>query len=199
MIKRLWVELGLVMAMVMLAGCAGKPERIVLLPQEGRATALVVTGPSGRPVTLSEPYAEAVVGKRETLAGKTDADSVGKRYGPVLSATPMEPRRFTLYFVTGGNEFTAESAALVPKVVAEIAAIPAVEVIVIGHTDRVGALEFNDSLSLRRAQVVRDRLIDAGVSGDKIVAAGRGERDPVVQTADEVSEPRNRRVEVKVR
>lgn len=184
---------------LMLVGCAGKPERIVLLPQEGRSSSLVVTGPAGSQVTLSEPYAEAVVTRRETTAGKVDADTVNKRYGAVLSATPIMPRSFVLYFVTGGNEFTAESEAQLPAVVTEVAAVPAVEVIVIGHTDRVGTVEANDALSLRRAQVVRDRLIAAGVTSDKIIAVGRGEREPVMQTADEVAEPRNRRVEVKVR
>jgi len=73
------------------------------------------------------------------------------------------------------------------------------EVVVTGHTDRVGNDTENDRLSLERAGVMRARLVAAGVPAERITMAGRGEREPLVPTADEVSEPRNRRVEVKLR
>ncbi|HPR43628.1 MAG TPA: OmpA family protein, partial [Ottowia sp.] len=53
--------------------------------------------------------------------------------------------------------------------------------------------------SLKRAQAVRQLVIDRGFDADRVVAAGRGEREPVVPTADEVDEPKNRRVEIEVR
>lgn len=184
---------------LVLAGCASQAERIVLLPQEGRSTSLVVTGPGGSQVTLSEPYAEAVVTDRQTTAGKIDAETVNKRYGSTLLATPVAPKSFVLYFVTGSNELTREAAGQLPTIAAEVASVPAGEVIVVGHTDRVGTVETNDTLSLRRAQVVRDRLVAAGVAADRAIAVGRGEREPAVETADEMAEPRNRRVEIRVR
>ena len=81
----------------------------------------------------------------------------------------------------------------------EIADRPASEVMVIGHTDRVGNAELNDKLSLTRAQLIRNLLIESGVAEDKLEAIGRGERDPLVPTADDVDEPKNRRVEINVR
>ena len=57
----------------------------------------------------------------------------------------------------------------------------------------------DDGLSLRRAERVRNDLIGRGIPGDKIQVAGRGEREPLVPTEDEVAEPRNRRVEITVR
>lgn len=193
------IRIALIALVLTLAACASKPDRVVLLPQEGHATSLVVTGPSGSRVTLSEPYAEAVVTDRQTTAGKTDAETVTKRYASTLAATPMTPKRFILYFITGGDELTAESAAELPKIVTEVAGIPAGEVIVIGHTDRVGSSESNDALSLRRAQAVRERFIAAGLPANRISVAGRGERELAVDTPDQVAEPRNRRVEIKLR
>jgi outer membrane protein OmpA-like peptidoglycan-associated protein len=73
------------------------------------------------------------------------------------------------------------------------------EIVVIGHTDRVGTLEYNDKLSLKRADVVRAALVAAGVPPGQIDIAGRGEREPAVATPDEIAEPRNRRVEIMVR
>ena len=57
----------------------------------------------------------------------------------------------------------------------------------------------NDRLSLLRAERVRASLVAQGIAPERIQASGRGEREPIVQTADGVDEPRNRRVEINVR
>ncbi|APW43020.1 OmpA family protein [Rhodoferax saidenbachensis] len=180
-------------------GCAHQTERVVLLPQEGRRSALDVTGPDGRTVTLSQPYAEAVVTSRETGLAQVSADTVAQRYSEVMAAIPMAVKRFSLFFVTGGTELTRESESQIPAILAEVAQAPAAEVLVIGHTDRVGKLEANDMLSLKRAQLIRTRLIAVGVPASDTVAIGRGDREPLVVTADQVASPRNRRVDIKVR
>jgi outer membrane protein OmpA-like peptidoglycan-associated protein len=72
-------------------------------------------------------------------------------------------------------------------------------VVVIGHTDRVGTVEYNDRLSLQRAERVRAELVRLGVDPARISVEGRGEREPLVPTPDEMPEPQNRRVEVSVR
>ncbi len=69
----------------------------------------------------------------------------------------------------------------------------------IGHTDTVGGLTYNDKLSLARAERVREMLVALGLSAERIQAAGRGKRELLVNTDDNVSEPRNRRVEINVR
>ena len=46
---------------------------------------------------------------------------------------------------------------------------------------------------------MRDDLVKLGVAPGQIQVAGRGEREPLVATDDEVAEPRNRRVEISVR
>lgn len=67
----------------------------------------------------------------------------------------------------------------------------------IGHTDRVGKLEANDALSLKRAEAVGEQL--KAPASRLMEFAGRGEREPLVPTADEVPEPANRRVEINLR
>jgi OOP family OmpA-OmpF porin len=94
---------------------------------------------------------------------------------------------------------TPESRALLPRILAEVTALPASEVVVIGHADRVGGLEANDQLSLQRAGVVRDLLVGVGVARETITVIGRGKREPAIVTADNIPEPRNRRVELKLR
>jgi outer membrane protein OmpA-like peptidoglycan-associated protein len=85
------------------------------------------------------------------------------------------------------------------KVFAELKRRPAPDIVVIGHTDTVGNLGYNDKLSLARAERMRDLMIGLGIPGERIQAAGRGKRELLVQTEDNTSEPRNRRVEISVR
>ena len=67
-----------------------------------------------------------------------------------------------------------------------------------GHADKSGPDAYNMALSLRRANAVKDALVRNGVPAQAIVVTGRGESMPLVQTADGVREPQNRRVEIVV-
>jgi outer membrane protein OmpA-like peptidoglycan-associated protein len=82
---------------------------------------------------------------------------------------------------------------------AEVKKRQAPDVQVTGHTDRVGKVKDNDQLGLQRAAAVRNRLIDLGLRAQMVSAVSRGEREPIVVTADEVNESKNRRVEITVR
>jgi OmpA-OmpF porin, OOP family len=65
-----------------------------------------------------------------------------------------------------------------------------------GHTDTSGPEAYNMALSLRRANTVKDALVRNGVPAAAIAVIGRGEQGLLVQTADGVREPQNRRVEI---
>lgn len=175
-------------------------ERIVLLPDaDGRVGALTVRGATGEAV-LDRAYGTAQVmsdGKVQT--GEDAADVVRQRYATTLGSLPPRPVSFNVYFLFDKDELTPESTAQFSRIKGELAARPAPEIVVIGHTDRVGTLEYNDKLSLKRAEVVRGALSAAGIPSGQIDIAGRGEREPAVPTPDETAEPRNRRVEIMVR
>ena len=97
-----------------------------------------------------------------------------------------------------GNQLTEASRGDFERMRKEIAERPASEGLVIGHTDRVGELEANDALSRKRAETVKTLLRAASVNNE-IEVSGRGEREPIVRTEDEVAEAANRRVEINVR
>jgi outer membrane protein OmpA-like peptidoglycan-associated protein len=69
---------------------------------------------------------------------------------------------------------------------------------VVGHTDTVGTPASNYELGLRRATIVRDLLIGAGLDASTIEATSHGEGNLLVPTPDDTAEPRNRRVEIVV-
>jgi outer membrane protein OmpA-like peptidoglycan-associated protein len=104
-----------------------------------------------------------------------------------------------LYFQFDSDELTDESRKLVSAVQTAVKTFPAPQVTVTGHTDTVGAATANVGLGLRRANVVRMRLIEAGLDGSSITVTSHGEATLLIPTADDVSEPRNRRVDITVR
>ena len=190
----------LAFAALLLGACATHSDLVVLVPDpDGKVGTVVVSGAQGA-ATLNQAYAAARVDQGRVAQPKTVSEGeVKKIFGDAQSAQPTRPVSFLLYFVEGTDEYAPESQAVVEGFFAEIARRKAPEVTVIGHTDRVGSIETNDVLSLKRAQRVRADLVLRGVPANSISAAGRGEREPVVPTADDVSEPRNRRVEISVR
>jgi outer membrane protein OmpA-like peptidoglycan-associated protein len=187
-----------------LSACCGVAEKVVLLPNEDlRATAVVVRSKhSGEEVVLDQPYAAATLSTsrgafaRETLT----AEAVTKAYGQTLASLPPQPVSFTFYFPPGSTALTEQSRAQLAPLRQEIAAHPAAEILIVGHTDTVGNATDNDRLSLERARVLHDLLAAEGFGEiARMEVAGRGERELLVPTEDEADEPRNRRVVVRVR
>ena len=70
---------------------------------------------------------------------------------------------------------------------------------IIGHTDNVGAQQYNYTLSQRRAQSVANYLTSQGVNGMRISTRGMGPDQPVASNATEVGRSQNRRVEINLR
>ena len=187
-------------ALTILVGCATRNDLYVLLPGKNGKTGALVVESEGKQQTLNTPYAAARVKNVGSVDSFTSSEAdVKQEFGPALEAQPKRPVSFYLYFQRDTDEFAPESKDLVRQIFAEIARRPAPEIVIIGHTDRVGSMQYNDALSLRRAERCRDELIKLGIPKVRISVAGRGFREPEVPTADQVSEPRNRRVEINVR
>lgn len=67
-----------------------------------------------------------------------------------------------------------------------------------GHTDSVGSDAYNDELSRKRAQAVGDYLISRGISGQRLIITGAGERYPIASNETEAGRAENRRVEMTI-
>ena len=68
--------------------------------------------------------------------------------------------------------------------------------LIVGHTDTKGTKEYNYKLSIERANVVKNLLIDIGIKEENIKILGKGEIDLNIKTNDEVPHPANRRAEI---
>ena len=71
------------------------------------------------------------------------------------------------------------------------------EYLVVGHTDTKGTKKYNLSLSIKRAEVVKEILINYGIQQSRIKIVGKGEESLAVNTPDDTKQPANRRVEIK--
>jgi outer membrane protein OmpA-like peptidoglycan-associated protein len=189
------IAIGVLIAL--LAGCASKAvDTVVVLPDpEGRTGTVVVQRGAERHV-LDQPYATSRAGEQVT---RLPAAEVRQSFGATLEALPARPTSFVLYFVTGTDELTTESKAELQKVLAALKLRGVPDVVAIGHTDTVGDAATNDRLSAQRAERMKGFLVEIGIPAERIHTAGRGERELLVPTADNVEEPRNRRVEINVR
>jgi outer membrane protein OmpA-like peptidoglycan-associated protein len=195
----------------MLAACAQPPkppppppapvysERVILLPsRDGTPSTLVIERPTGT-VVLTTPFETVEVAQgaeRRSVAGTDEVDS---RYGVILEAQPAQPFAHVVFFETGTTRLTPASRALLNQLTEKIRSFPAPRVMVIGHTDRVGGESLNEVLSMRRALAVREMLMQLGIAPGAIEVSARGERQPLIPTADGVAEERNRRVEMNLR
>lgn len=130
---------------------------------------------------------------------QVDPGAVRAEFGAVLDALPPAPLSFIVYFVFGQDELTEESRKELAPILREVQRRPAPEVTVIGHADQAGPERVNDTLALRRAERVRELLVQRGVRAERITVVGRGSREPAVRAPEGVAEARNRRVEVSVR
>ncbi|MEZ5662784.1 MAG: OmpA family protein [Burkholderiaceae bacterium] len=190
-----------VAASLLLIACAPATlEKVVLLPQsDGRPSAVEVRqGETSR--VLDTPYQMTVLRTDQPLVvEKTTARDVAAEYPRLVNAPLLPPDRFVLNFLPGSSALTPESRAQLPQVLGKARERSGGEIVVVGHTDRQGATDANDRLSLQRAQAIRDLLLQQGFDPQLVEAVGRGEREPLVPTDDGVVEPRNRRADVIVR
>ena len=174
---------------------------VVLLPDPSGKVGAVELANAGASERLGAAGESGVMARdvAPSPAGTLDSTTVRRFFGAVLDAQPQPPVSFVLEFVSGTDQPTAQSQALLPDVLAAIRARTAPDITVIGHSDRQGAAGANYRLALRRAEVIADLVYDLGVERDTVEVRSFGETDPLVPTADGVAEARNRRVEITIR
>lgn len=101
-------------------------------------------------------------------------------------------------FATGSSTVSPGFQRLLDNVAASLTQYPNSLVDVYGHTDTVGSATSNQALSERRAQAVANYLVSRGVNSARVRWMGFGETSLKVPTGDNVNEPLNRRVEIKI-
>jgi peptidoglycan-associated lipoprotein len=198
----------MLLAMV-LCGCASPPpppaakappkSYLVLLENDDGSTGKVQLTTANGATTLARAGQAT---RLQGAAGDTfevSAAKIKQDFGSSLAASPQKPTTYLLYFEAGGAKLTPDSLGLVGKILDEINIRPVPDISIIGHTDTAGDADVNEKLGFERARFVAGLLAATKVESGKIAIESHGEKNLLVATPDNTSEPRNRRVEVTVR
>jgi outer membrane protein OmpA-like peptidoglycan-associated protein len=194
---------GLLLAGLALCGsaCAAKGRAmVVLLPDPDKTVGRAGVENRAGSADLDDANEGARVRRNQRPVVFTLTDNeVQQMFGDALAALPPPPRRFALNFRFESDELTDEARGLVPGILSLVRERPFADVMVTGHTDTMGTTHANFDLGLKRAMMVRNLLIAAGLDAAQIQVTSLGETDLLVRTPDETPEPRNRRVDLVVR
>ena len=119
---------------------------------------------------------------------------------PVVAVAPApvrnDARTYLVFFDWDRADLTDRARQIIAEAAQATTRTQVTRIEVSGHTDKSGTARYNQGLSVRRAQNVASELVRLGVPRQAISVQGFGESRPLVQTADGVREPQNRRVEI---
>ena len=159
--------------------------------------------------TMVASQASAASQCRASLGGSLSRLEADVRPAPPPPPPPPEPAQspapapaasndYTVYFDFDSWTLTAEDLAVLTQVINTVRAGGQTHITVVGHTDTSGPADYNQHLSVERAHVVVEALVDLGARRKSIRASGVGETDLAVETGDGVREPKNRRTVIDV-
>ena len=99
-------------------------------------------------------------------------------------------------FRSGSFELLPGARERLAKVSGIVLAYPSLHVAIEGHTDSVGSDDYNQQLSERRAQAVRDYFVQQGINSANVEAHGYGKTEPIATNDTPEGRQQNRRVEL---
>ncbi len=107
---------------------------------------------------------------------------------PVAAPEPCQPKFETItlsaekLFAFDKYKLNGDAVAELDDVVEKLKAHPEFDVVlVIGHTDRIGSDAYNQKLSEKRANIIKDHLVSHGIDASRLRAIGKGELQPIVE------------------
>ncbi|MES2948437.1 MAG: OmpA family protein [Pseudomonadota bacterium] len=187
-----------VLLSALLTACAGPQSYVALLPSpDGSLGKVVVQGQRGEQLLVRAQQGALLDGSKSPF--DVSAEQLQRDFAAAMKARPALPEQFLLYFETGGSELTAESRALLQRIVERAQARTSVDMSVIGHSDTQGSADTNEALALQRATAIAEQLRGLGLVDTVMAIESHGERNLLLATPDDTPEPRNRRVEITLR
>ncbi|MBH9576354.1 MULTISPECIES: outer membrane protein OmpA [Inhella] len=102
------------------------------------------------------------------------------------------------FFDVDKSVLKPEAKAKLDDLASKMGAINLEVIIAVGHTDSDGSDEYNQKLSVRRAEAVKAYLTGKGIEANRVYTEGKGEKSPVADNKTKEGKAKNRRVEIEV-
>jgi len=126
-------------------------------------------------------------------ANKKNTETSYQQNAPVEIQQTSENESQTVYFDTNSAELTADAIAILKDKILADAKNNEAKIVIEAHCDERGSIDYNQKLSIRRAEAVKNYLTKNGVKDAKIKTVGYGKSKPVDLGHDESSWAKNRR------
>jgi len=184
-------------------GCSNRSKNIiVLVPDPDGSTGRIIVSNQAGSVEIDTAYQATSVPDKNSIPARPTAmnqEEIDAIFSEAIAIQPTAPVHFLLYFENVTTKLEAGSLSILPEIVDTVIARNSADIGIIGHADTAGDRNYNLKLSARRAEAVGRLLIERGIKPEYLEISSHGEENPLIRTDDNVSEPRNRRVEVVVR
>mgnify|MGYP001211003867 FL=1 len=158
---------------------------------------------------------EAIIAKQEANRARQEAQNIRKERDEKLDRMQqalsqlVETRRTALGLIMNLDsqaiQFDFDKAILktanrelLSKIAGILLTSKGYHIFVYGHTDDVGSIDYNQQLSEKRAQIVRDYLIKSYIDSDIVTSKGFGKSSPLVKDTSKEARAKNRRVEIAI-
>ncbi|WP_100753833.1 OmpA family protein [Vibrio salilacus] len=189
---------------LLLSGCSGLKEQMAMFGDDLLDTApksdFDVRYPEwGTTPTIASSGVKGPFGQQRTQS-YNDLQSFLLSKGVDYELLPgnhvMVKLKDTIKFNTGSSRVSTDSAYWLDMMGGYLATQPGIDIVIDGHADSSGAPTFNDSLSMKRASAVKQKLMSNNVAMDSIFTRGYGEYVPACSNKTKEGKACNRRVEV---
>jgi len=128
-----------------------------------------------------------------------DGVPVAQAPAPVVAPTATKVvLNADTFFDFDKDTLKPEGRQVLDQVVSQVQTINLETLIAVGHTDSIGSEQYNQGLSERRANSVKNYLVSRGVAADRIYTEGKGETSPIASNATREGRAQNRRVEIEI-
>lgn len=184
-------------ALVSVTGCTNKN---VKSPDEAAANARAArigdqNLPPSEDITVVDDNIPVLPGMEEDRIIEAAEPEADIRTGEFAEASQFEP----VYFTFDKYELADDAKKSAEKNAEQLKSFRKNDVLVEGHCDDRGTIEYNIALGQKRAKTVSDYYAGLGIEGDKLTTISYGKEKPVCAEATEDCWQRNRRAETKIR
>jgi len=199
---RKWILFLCCLVAVSLTMACGRKNMVVLIPDPDGSVGQVTVSNAAGSVDMNRANQSTTVRNQQSAPAppaELNPAQVEDLFGQVLSNAPPIPVHFILSFASDSVQLLPASVQQLSEIVAMAQERAPTRISVVGHSDTRGDKAYNLDLSLRRAMAVKQELVERGVDETFMDVSSHGEENPLVKTADNVANAKNRRVEVIVR